>query len=103
MTSLTPKQGCCSTKADQAVNYNGIDLCKFLCAIMVLIIHVPPFQGEISEGRGYINFFLQEYLCRLAVPFYFISSGFFLFRKMPVDQLDAEVIKGYCFKILRLS
>ena len=83
-------------------NYNGIDLIKFICAIMVFIIHIPPFQGETSPLMGYMNFGLQHFICRLAVPFYFVSSGFFLFRKMPLYEPNIEIIKDYCFKILRL-
>lgn len=37
-------------------NYNGIDLIKFLCAILVFIIHIPPFQGEVSEFAKNVNF-----------------------------------------------
>ena len=86
----------------ESKNYNAIDLIKFICAIMVFLIHIPPFQGEVTGFSKYINFGLQHYLCRLAVPFYFVSSGFFLFKKMPLYDLDKEAIKGYCFKILRL-
>ena len=66
------------------------------------MIHIPPFQGDVTGFREGFNFYLQEYLCRLAVPFYFVSSGFFLFRKMTPEQLDVPAIKRYCFKILRL-
>ena len=87
---------------NETKHYNGIDLLKFICAIMVFIIHIPPFQGEVSEFGKYVNFGLQHFVCRVAVPFYFISSGFFLFKKMPLYELDQERIKTYCFKILRL-
>ena len=69
---------------------------------MVFIIHIPPFQGDISGLAENINFGLQNFACRLAVPFYFISSGFFLFKKMSLYNLELETIKVYCFKILRL-
>jgi serine/alanine racemase len=69
---------------------------------MVFIIHIPPFQGEVSGLARYVNFGLQHYLCRLAVPFYFVSSGFFLFKKMPLYDLNTEEIKRYCFKLFRL-
>ena len=90
------------TPADQQNNLNGIDLAKFLCALLVFIIHVAPFQGELSGIPLIITFGLQHYLCRLAVPFYFVCSGFFLFRKMSLDQPDTDRMKRYCFKILRL-
>lgn len=84
------------------VNYNGVDLVKFLCAILVFMIHVPPFGDDPSGLQKYIQFGLHIYLCRLAVPFYFVCSGYFLFRKMPLYALDTNQIRDYCFKILRL-
>lgn len=86
----------------ESKNYNCIDLVKFLCAIMVFIIHIPPFQGEVLGSAKYVNFGLQQFVCRVAVPFYFVSSGFFLFKKMSLYKLDKEIIISYCFKILRL-
>lgn len=86
----------------EAKNYNGIDLMKFLCAIMVFMIHITPFQGEVSEIAKCLNYGLQRIVCRVAVPFYFVSSGFFLFQKMPLYKPDPEIIKTYCFKLLRL-
>ncbi len=87
-------------------NYNGIDLMKFICAIMVFVIHISPFTaamgGEVSTVEYYINFGLQAGVCRLAVPFYFVCSGFFLFRKMDSGLVDTEKVKTYCFKIFRL-
>lgn len=87
---------------EEKKNYNGVDLMKLVCAIMVFIIHLQPFRGEVTGFAKYINFGLQQYLCRLAVPFYFVSSGFFLFKKMPLYKTDKEIIKAYCYKILRL-
>ncbi len=87
-------------------NYNGIDLIKFICAIMVFTIHIPlinaPIGQEISGVATHINLGLREFVCRLAVPFYFVSSGFFLFEKMPKNTLDIKRIENYCFKLLRL-
>lgn len=77
-------------------SYNGVDLLKFVCAILVFVIHVPLFPGDSFE------FWFQNYLCRLAVPFYFVCSGYFLFRKMPLYEPDTDRIRDYCFKILRL-
>ena len=86
----------------ESKNYNGIDLIKFICAVLVFIIHIPPFQGEVSEFAKDVNFGLQHVACRVAVPFYFVASGFFLFKKKPLYKLDNEIIKTYCFKILRI-
>lgn len=83
-------------------SYNGIDLIKFLCAILVFTIHITPFPKSSFAAAKDVNFWLQQYICRLAVPFYFASSGFFLFKKMPLYDLDRDILKAYCFKVLRL-
>lgn len=92
----------CTPAADQQQNLNGIDIAKFLCAILVFIIHVPLFHGELSGLLLAITFGLQHYVCRLAVPFYFVCSGYFLYRKMSFHNPDTDRMKNYCFKILRL-
>ena len=88
------------------INYNGIDVVKFICAFLVFFIHIPllspSVNGELTALEKSINFGLQKYIGRLAVPFFFTSSGFFLFSKMSTENLDGEKIKNYCFKILRL-
>lgn len=84
-------------------NLNGIDLLKFIFSLFVLIGHVPIFQSNASELGEAVNFWSRNYLCRVIIPFYFVCSGYFLFRKMPLDQLNADVIKNYCFKLLRLT
>ena len=91
-----------SDSANICATYNGIDLIKFFCSIMVFIIHVPPFQGDFPRLFAYVNFGFQHYLCRLAVPFFFVSSGFFLFGKMSLDDINTERIKNYCQRLVFL-
>lgn len=96
-----------ATSYSSSKNYNGIDVVKFLCAILVVAIHVPvlnaPVDGELSAIGNFINMALQKAICRMAVPFFFVCSGFFLFNKMPAGVLDVKRTKDYCFKMLRLS
>ena len=81
--------------------FNGIDLFKFLGAFMVLMIHVAPFQTG-NPALDSFNFYLQSYISRIAVPYYFVSSGFLLFRKTDLYDLNAARIRNYLFKLLRL-
>ena len=83
-------------------NLNGIDLIKFLCAILVFLIHFPPFVDDAAGFSRSANYILQQGVCRLAVPFYFVCSGFFLFRKMPLYELNVDIIREYCYKLFRL-
>ena len=91
-------------KLPQNHQFNGIDIVKFICAFLVCAMHIKPFNAELLgiEKLRYLNFGLQQYLCRIAVPFYFTASGFLLFRKTEFNNLNDSRIKNYCFKILRL-
>lgn len=94
---MIPKTYTASSKS-----YNGIDLIKFICSILVFCIHIPVFEEATTPFREITELVLYYTVSRLAVPFYFTCSGFFLFRKMPLYRPEVPVIKEYCYKILRL-
>ena len=87
-------------------NYNGIDVVKFICSILVFLIHIPllnaPVGDSLSEFAINVNFGLQNYICRIAVPFFFACAGFLFFSKMPEDNLNIDRLKNYSVKIFRL-
>lgn len=56
----------------------AVDVCKVLCAYGVVSIHLLPFADVSWE----LMFWFNQVLCRLAVPFFFLSSGFFLYNKI---------------------
>ena len=58
--------------------YNSIDLAKFIAAILVVAIHTQPFKG--TDYDYYFTCF-----CRLAVPFFFVASSYFFFRRPSPD------------------
>ena len=67
------------------------------------MIHVPPFGSANATPLAQAgNFFLRFYLGRIAVPFFFISAGFFLFRKTDPTAYDPTPCKQYILRILRL-
>jgi len=88
----------CNRLQSTNTQYYGIDLIKFFCAILIVSIHVSPF----AQNLAYFNVGIQMYLSRIAVPFFFVSSGFLLFNKIDVNRLDQMRIRDYCFRILRL-
>lgn len=85
-------------------SFNGIDLVKFICAILVCIIHIGLFAGSESKLLGYAEFLTRNAICRIAVPFYFVTAGFLLFRKTEITRIGdyKDRIQNYCFKLLRL-
>ena len=64
--------------------YNCLDLLKFICCILVAVIHTEPLKS-INEAADY---YLTNYAARFAVPFFFITSGFLAFRKTDVNLPD---------------
>lgn len=71
-----------------------VDLGKLFFAVCVVAIHTNAFHG---------NKIIHSYIFALAVPFFFIASGFFLGRKigMTKDKEEyRECLKGYGRKLL---
>jgi serine/alanine racemase len=56
--------------------YPTADLFKFICAILIIGVHTEPFAFNywLDKGFGLIT--------RLAVPYFFVASSYFLFRNM---------------------
>lgn len=66
----------------QKNNYTNLDIAKFVCALLVVMIHAEPLADTASE----MNFFLVKILARVAVPLFFVMSGFFLFGPMQYEN-----------------
>lgn len=58
--------------------YIGIDLFRIVAALMVAAIHLHPF-ASISKGFSDV---WDNAICRMAVPFFMITTGFFLKDKL---------------------
>ncbi len=78
--------------------YCSIDVAKVICAILIVFIHTEPF----SSVNARLNSITVNYLCRIAVPFFFISSGFLLFSKMDLSEIRFDLIRKYVVRILKL-
>ena len=79
--SDTPK---CDTKFKEYIEnmpmpkteyYYSIDAAKFICALLVVAVHCMPFG--YSEAFLIPNQIVRNYIARIAVPFFFVSSGYF--------------------------
>lgn len=65
-------------------NYPWIDRVKYLVSFLVLIIHFRPF----SDFNQIIDFSSAQIVSRIAVPFFFISAGYFI----GVNGLEKNVV-----------
>lgn len=58
--------------------YNSIDIFRFICAIMVVAIHTNPFIDQ----NFYLGYLFTQIIPRIAVPFFFLTSGYFYISKL---------------------
>lgn len=85
---------------DKKERYNSLDLCKWFMAVFVIAIHTHPLDAYASETVLTI----YNAIVNIAVPIFFIISGFLLFNKMDGCDTSKENltrIKNYFFKILK--
>lgn len=78
--------------------YPTIDIVKIICAVLIVFIHTSPLETV----NGTLNSLLVNYISRIAVPFFFISSGFLLFGKTDIKNPDGNAVKKYLKRILFL-
>ncbi len=65
---------------------------------MIVCIHTSPLASYDSR----VNSFFVNCICRVAVPFFFISSGFLLFKRAGVSYVNGKTVKDYLKRILVL-
>ena len=58
-------------------NYIGIDIFRVIAAIFIIAIHTSPF----CSYNAWADFILTRVIARIAVPFFFMTSGFFLISR----------------------
>lgn len=86
-----------SSSEGRKKQYYSIDLMKLVCSLFIVAAHFPPLRS-VNHLANDVLF----YIGRLAVPFYFISSGYFLFRKSGYDIFDEKIAVKYAFCIFKL-
>ncbi len=79
-------------------NYPGIDYFRIIAAVLVVAIHTSPLLG-INETADFI---LTRIIGRVAVPFFFMTSGFLLFARAKEGQLPFSRLSKFLKKTLVL-
>ncbi len=71
--------------------YKGIDIFRVVAAFLIIAIHTSPLSSYSQTG----DFILTRIISRVAVPFFLMTSGFFLISKYNYndDKLRAFVKK----------
>ena len=58
--------------------YKSIDLAKFVCALLIIILHTAPFMSYSKV----LTVGFRNIITPIAVPFFFVASGFIAFKKI---------------------
>lgn len=62
-------------------SYTGIDIFRMAAALLIIAIHTSPL-ASLGGGLGETgDFILTRIIARVAVPFFFMTSGFFLISR----------------------
>ncbi len=78
--------------------YALIDIFKFFAAFLVAAIHLEPFTS--LDVR--FDWLFTNYICRIAVPFFFMAAGFFCFRKTSADNFNIKISNKYAIRVFIL-
>lgn len=77
-------------------NYHAIDIIKFLCAVLVIMVHTAP----LLPYHPAINWFLMTIMGRFVVPFFFISTGYFICKN--TQERGAWYFKSYIRSLIKV-
>ncbi len=79
-------------------SFDIVDICKFLLCICVIALHSNAL-GFLPKN---VQYFIEKLIFRVAVPYFFIASGFFLGRKLKTGGCTYwQIIKNYCKRLLK--
>lgn len=68
-------------------SYAGIDCFRMIAALLVITIHTSPLLSFSETG----DFILTRVIARVAVPFFFMTSGFFLISRYTCNTEKLKV------------
>lgn len=73
--------------------YFAVDIFRLIFAIGIVALHLSPLE----DICGICNYFLINVITRIGVPFFFLVSGFFLYKKI----YDYDKVKMYINKLMK--
>lgn len=71
-------------------NNNAIDLAKFIGAVCIVFLHAY----RLSPGTSLLGSLIDGTVCVIALPFFFLTSGYFLFKKIVLTPEKKKKIFG---------
>ena len=68
----------------------------FLCACMIVFIHCTPSPNVGTWQWWFANLFGADGLCRIAVPYFFLASGFSSGPRRPLTAVIIGLLVNFC-------
>lgn len=81
--------------ANKNINYHNIDILKYICAILIIILHLRPFQNYSNN----LDLVFNNIITRTCVPIFFLITGYFVGQK---EKNNSSYIKEYIKKMIPL-
>ncbi len=76
-----------------------VDVFKLIMSVFVVSLHTMP--GDTYEGT--LLFGIWRASANMAVPFFFLATGFFLYRKLSLSPMNEKsVLKQHVIKYIKL-
>lgn len=73
------------------LNYKNLDILKYICAILIIILHLRPFL-DFSNA---LDLAFNNMITRICVPVFFLITGYFVAKK---EKDNPNYIKKYIKK-----
>ncbi|MBR7040537.1 MAG: acyltransferase [Clostridia bacterium] len=74
-------------------NFDSVDIAKFIGSVLIFAMHCAAF-GDYKKAQSVL-----EITARWGVPFFFISSSYFLFRKSTGESIERKTLLHYLHRI----
>ncbi|MCQ2249768.1 MAG: acyltransferase [Bacteroidales bacterium] len=76
---------------------SSIDIGKFIACFLIVILHCNVLEHFDSDWS---QFAITNIFMRIAVPFFFVTSGYFLGKKMQSGADPKSIVINYCRRLL---
>ena len=80
---------------ENKVNYQNLDILKYISAILIVILHLRPFINFSDQ----LDLAFNNIITRICVPIFFIITGYFVAKK---EKNNENYIKDYVKKTIPL-
>ena len=65
----------------ETIRPNAVDLLKVIFCVFIICLHTEFLENTIGVSSN-LTWIIKQYFFRLAVPFFFVTSGYFLGEKL---------------------